>query len=143
MGVPDGLGVRGATLWDALGQSAGSPAGELALEACRSADRLDELDRIIAGKGVLNLLSFRLNLDLEDEAGDRQVNVRVEFSHVLAEARQQQTTFKQILVALGAEKAKAATQSKGTALDELAKRRAGTKPAARRSRAPASRERRT
>jgi hypothetical protein len=69
-------------------------------EAARIADRLDELDRVIAGKGVLNLMSFRLDLDLEDESGDRNINVRVEFSHVLAEARQQANTLRQLVASL-------------------------------------------
>lgn len=124
MGVPDGLQERGRALWESLKQSENSPAGALALEACRTADRLDELGSVIAGKGVLNLMSFRLDLDLEDEVtGDRNINVRVEFSNVLAEARQQQMAFKNLLVALGVQQAdKAAKASGGTALDEFTKR---------------------
>lgn len=76
----------------------------LAEEAGRLADRLDELDRVIAGKGVLHLLSFRCNLDLEDDNGDRHVEVKVEFSNVLAEARQQAGTLRQILATLGIKK---------------------------------------
>lgn len=101
MGVPEGLHERGAALWDSLGLLDSSAAGAVALEACRIADRLDELDRVIAGKGVLNLLSFRLDLDLEHESGDREVRVRVEFSHVLAEARQQAATLTALLSKLG------------------------------------------
>lgn len=66
-------------------------------EACRCADRLDKLDAIIAGKGVLELLHFRsmLNEGTEDE---RVIVLQVD--SVLSEARQQQTVFKQLLAAL-------------------------------------------
>src|SRR5690349_17911889 len=123
MTLPEGLHDRGRALWDELGQKAETPAGALALEACRLADRLDELDRVIAGKGVLNLMSFRLDLDLENEVGGRDINVRVEFSNVLAEARQQANTFRQILVSLGLDTAKPEPEKKGNPLDELANRR--------------------
>jgi len=97
-----GFGERGQRLYDAYSASV-SPSGLVLLEeAARLADRLDELDSVIHGKGVLNLMSFRLDLDLEDEAGDRQVNVRVEFSNVLAEARQQALALRQLLSALPA-----------------------------------------
>ncbi len=94
MTAPEGLHERGAALWASLGQKAGTPAGDLALEASRTADRLDELDRIIHGKGVLNLLSFRLSLNFT-EGDERTVNVKVGFADVMAEARQQQMAFKQ------------------------------------------------
>lgn len=104
---PDGLHRRGRRLWKSLGHDIDTPGGELALEACRMADRLEELDRVIAGKGVLNLMSFRLNLDLVDEAtGDRNINVKVEFSGVLTEGRLQQDGFKKILAELGATRVK-------------------------------------
>jgi hypothetical protein len=37
------FGDRGEALWAALGQVASTPAGVLAVEACRIADRLDAL----------------------------------------------------------------------------------------------------
>jgi hypothetical protein len=134
--TPDGLHERGASLWKALGRDLTTADGVLALEACRLADRLDELDSIIAGKGVLNLMSFRLSLDLEDEVtGDRNIHAKVEFSSVLSEARQQQTTFKTLLESLAktsaAKPAKGSpaaagqpAEKKGSPLDELARRRA-------------------
>ena len=57
---PDGLGPRGSALWESLARSPETPDGVLALEACRAADRLDELDSIIHGKGVLHLMQLRL-----------------------------------------------------------------------------------
>lgn len=63
------------------------------------ADRLDELDRIIQGKGVLRLMRFRLE-DVFEDADEKRTVVEVKFNSVLAEARQQQNVLKQLLVAL-------------------------------------------
>lgn len=99
--TPAGLGARGSRLWAAITDLHDlDPAQSVVLEeACRSADRLDELDSIIAGRGVLNLMRFRLKDDFESDDG-REVRVEVTFNSVLAEARQQQTVFKQLLAAL-------------------------------------------
>ena len=97
--VPDGLGAGGAALWAALGRTAGQPDGVLALEACRAVDRLEELDRVIHGQGVLELMRFRVpHACAEDDTG--AVTVEVKFDSVLAEARQQQNVLRQILVTL-------------------------------------------
>lgn len=127
---PDGLRSRGAQLWTSLGQTIGTPAGDLALEACRTADRLDELDAIIAGKGVLPLLMFRTKLDIEELAVDAStVTVKIEVSNVLAEARQQGQALKNLLSELGVSRAgksgPAPTPVAANGLDELAGRRAG------------------
>lgn len=99
--APEGLQERGVALWSALGQDVATPSGQLALEACRAADRLEDLDRVVRGEGVLELLTFRLQHVFNDEDGDRNVSVKVEFSNVLAEARQQQSNFKALLAELG------------------------------------------
>lgn len=75
----------------------------LLVEAARIADRLDELDRIIAGKGVLNLMRFRLH-DLFSDEDERNVSVEVKFDSVLAEARQQASTLRALLQSLGVER---------------------------------------
>ena len=91
-----GLGERGLALWEEMsGKDVARNA--LVLEAARIADRLDELDNIIQGKGVLNLMQFRLHLDEIDEDGDRNIHVEVKFGAPLAEARQQATAFATIL----------------------------------------------
>ncbi|POH58277.1 hypothetical protein CVS28_12605 [Arthrobacter glacialis] len=90
---PTGLGDRGLSIWDAL-KSEDVSRNALALEAARTADRLDELDNIIQGKGVLNLMQFRLHMEGSE---DGEYNVEVKFQHVLTEARQQQTTFATLL----------------------------------------------
>lgn len=128
MDIPAGLGERGMALWTSLGQVESTAAGAIALEACRAADRLDELDNIIQGKGVLNLMQFRV-LNREKSDDDLNINVKVEFSSVLAEARQQQLALRQLLAsALVSAPAKPAEkpETKGSALDELAARRSGS-----------------
>lgn len=92
-----GLGERGQALFGEL--SDGSAARDaLALEAARLADRLDELDRIIHGDGVLNLMQFRLDFP---EGDDEPFVVEVKFQNVLAEARQQALALNQIVQKLG------------------------------------------
>ena len=85
MDVPAGLGERGLALWESLSDGH-APNDALALEAARTADRLDELDSIIQGKGVLNLMQFRL--DFPSGEGE-PYSVEVKFAAPLAEARQQ------------------------------------------------------
>jgi hypothetical protein len=107
--VPPGLGERGSALWAALATD-DVPRNALVLEAARTADRLDELDNIIQGKGVLNLMQFRLHLDEIDEDGDRNINVEVKFGAPLAEARQQAIALSTILTKLQPAESKAAAQ---------------------------------
>lgn len=97
--VPEGLGSRGSALWLSLGFVEGTANGVLALEAARSADRLDELDSIIRG-------------------GD---------SSVLAEARQQQNVLRSMLVTLAAasEGSVGAVHRPVSTVDEFTARRRG------------------
>lgn len=120
------FGARGTRLYKALTNSTSPEALKvLAEESARIADRLDELDRIIAGKGVLELMRFRSMIPYEDDQGDKHLTVKVEFSSVLGEARQQAGALRQILATLGVDKAATAPPaSGGTGLDELKKRRA-------------------
>ena len=111
MDVPAGLGERGVALWQAMSGS-DVVRNALVLEAARLADRLDELDNIIQGKGVLNLMQFRvLNREIDDD-GSVNLNVEVKFQTPLAEARQQAIALSTILSKLapadGAAKATAA-----------------------------------
>ena len=128
MAAPKGLGERGAALWKSLDVKAGTAAGALALEACRAADRLDELDRVIQGKGVLDLMRFRLEVD--DVIEDPRATVKVSFDSVLGEARQQQGNLRQMLVSLAAMKdpsaaapAKPEPAAPASAVDEFTSRR--------------------
>lgn len=93
---PAGLHARGGRLWDEISEAHDlDPVQRVTLEeCCRSADRLDELDSVIQGNGVLELMRFRLR-ELDDEQ-----SVTISFDNALGEARQQQTVFKQLLVSL-------------------------------------------
>lgn len=118
----DGLADRGLALWKSLGCKEDTPEGALALEACRTADRLDELDRVIAGKGVLSLMRFRRVVN-----GDEPVVV-VKFDSALGEARQQQNALRQMLITLGvgvpvAKGEDPQVAAKASAVDEFTKRR--------------------
>ena len=126
---PISLSERGSILWQGLSKGVSDPARlALVTEAARIADRLDELDNIIQGKGVLNLMQFRiLSQEMADE-GTKNINVEVKFQSVLAEARQQATALGTILKTLGLDAAAVPAQEKPlTALDELNKRREAKK----------------
>ena len=98
-----GLGARGSTLWAHM--KTGDPlADAVALETARAADRLDELDNIIQGKGVLELMQFRLSSDL---GGDGDLTVEVKFSAPLAEAKSQQAALVSLITKYEALTAKA------------------------------------
>ncbi|AIY01203.1 hypothetical protein ART_1604 [Arthrobacter sp. PAMC 25486] len=103
MDVPAGLGVRGSALWSSMA-TADVPRNALVLEASRLADRLDELDSIIQGKGVLNLMQFRLD-DIDYDS--QEMSVTVSFASPLAEARQQATALAGILTKLAPAEASA------------------------------------
>lgn len=114
--APPSLGARGRALWKSLGQTAGTPAGELALEACRSADRLERLDSYLGGRDAW--------LDLVEQVeGSGRLEIVVD--KALAEARQQQTTFKALLAELGvtAVPAKPPAEPAKSPLDQLRERR--------------------
>lgn len=129
--APDGLQARGRALWAALGEVENTPGGVLALEACRAADRLDELDSIIAGKGVLELMRFRVMGNSTGRDEDEPMHVKVHFDNALGEARQQQNNLRQMLLTLGAGSAKGSGAGQGgatsgapaSAVDEFTARR--------------------
>lgn len=99
-------------------------------EAARLLDRLNDLDDVIDGKGVLELLHFRLRTDAGDVA-------EVIFDKVLAEARQQQVTFSNLVKAILPNLESAAQGKAVDPLDEIASRRAARGGATARSRRPA------
>ena len=126
MTAPTGLGERGQALYAHL-SGTDVARNALALEAARTADRLDELDEIIHGRGVLNLMQFRVLDSLMDEGGLLNVEVEVKFQNVLSEARQQQMALANLLKTLNAEGAAAsapAAAAPQTGDDVLAQRRA-------------------
>ena len=104
MDFPTGLGERGMALWEAM-STEDVPRNALVLEAARLADRMDELDNIIQGKGVLNLMQFRLDFP---DGDDEPYTVEVKFQAPLAEARQHALAFANILAKLSPADSKAA-----------------------------------
>lgn len=118
--MPD-LGVRGRRLWSAVTADGPElrPAERVLLEeACRLADRLDRLDRLLQGDE-----DAWMRLHAVNEDGSI---VKVVVNNVLAEARQQQVALKQILGELRqVQGARSQPQPKQEASrrDELAKRR--------------------
>lgn len=89
----------------------------LLIEAGRTADRLDDLDAIIHGKDVLELLRFRLR---DDEGRVAEVK----FDGVLAEARQQGSALKALLAQVGVPQVEATVIKRRSNVDELRARRA-------------------
>lgn len=93
----EGLRAAGRRLWDELVDE-GTPEAlrALVLEAARSVDRLDEYDNVIQGKGVVELMRFRV-LDNVIDPDVQRIEVKVEFSNVLSEARQLAGTLRGLL----------------------------------------------
>lgn len=99
---PESLGEGGRALWSGITTSFELLPEQLVQleEACRMKDRLDELDRIIQGKGVLSLMRFRCREAFGDEDDDRRLTVEVKFDQVLSQANSTANVMKQILAAL-------------------------------------------
>lgn len=113
--APAGLRDRGRALWISLGQTVGTPAGELALEACRLADRLEQLDCYLGGRDAW--------LDLVEKVeGSGRYEIVVD--KALDQARQQALAFKQLLADLGMTAVPAApVEPAKSPLDQLRERR--------------------
>lgn len=118
--VPVGLGFRGGDMWTSLtdGRQWDAAWEVLILEACRIADRLEQLNDVIAGKGVLKLMHFRHVVTGEETKIEMTVDA------VLMEAREQAGALRQIIsqLKLGQASEKKTGRS---ALDDLAARRTG------------------
>lgn len=90
--VPADLSDRGAQLWQDMGGSWEQDAGARLLlhEACRLADRMETLDRVLRGD-VDTWLSFDL------PRGDEDQPLKLKIDGALAEARLHVTTLRQVL----------------------------------------------
>lgn len=111
--APAGLRDRGRALWSSLGQTAGTAAGELALEACRLADRLERLDAMLTGRADW----------FEMVQVDEGVFV-LRVDSLLDQGRQQALAFKQLLAELGITAVPAApVEPAKSPLDQLRERR--------------------
>lgn len=95
------------------------------MEACRTADRLDQLNDIIAGKGVLQLMHFRSMFEDDDER-----NLKMTVDAVLGEARMQAAGLKALLESPLLKKVEAGGASR---VDDVAAKRAARRAAAKSS----------
>ena len=111
------LRATGRKLWDELdGEQAAGSRRVLVIEACRIADRLAQLDRILSGNA-------RDWLDLAENKGHDGV-VEVTISKPLAEARQQATALARLTAELRQSASAEKPATGGSLLDQLAARRA-------------------
>ena len=100
MAIPEGLETGGRALWSAIEDEHELDATQLVQleEACRAKDRLDAFDSIIQGKGVLELMKFRVQGLSGDD--DRHMTVEVKFDSVITNANATANLMKQLLAAL-------------------------------------------
>lgn len=128
---PVGLKARGRRLWADLaeGEKTLTPPQLLLLEeAARTADRLEQLDGVIRGKGVDGLLHLR---HMHDSCSDNDMQIVLTVDGVLAEARQQQNALRQMLSTLVTTLRPAVEEEPDVdAADEIAQRRAARRAAA-------------
>lgn len=111
-----GLGQRGLAFYASVLPGVSSAAQEaLVVEAARMADTLEDLNGIVQGKGVINLMHLR-HMHPGD---DTQVTMTVD--SVMAERRQLQLSFERMCKTLQVSSAPAA--AKGDVSDDLAAQR--------------------
>lgn len=99
--TPEGLSAGGTLLWVEVSKAHALDITQRVTleEACRAKDRLDDFDRIIQGKGVLELMHFRIpHAFIPGLNGELQVEVK--FDAVIANANQTANLMKQLLAAL-------------------------------------------
>lgn len=116
--VPTGLSARGMALWDALSANVDPAGAVLVAEACRIADRLEQLNGLLIGDE-----SAWARVQLPRGEDDDELVLRVDGA--LTEARQQAQVLRQILSQLDVGKSVTDAESGGSFLDDLAKRRSG------------------
>jgi hypothetical protein len=105
-------------MWDALTEGREFDAAWRVLieEACRMADRLDQLHSLLSGD-----VNEWATISVEFK-GDRR-EIRLVFDDALAEARQQANALRQIVTSLKLGQANEKTDGKVSALDQLAAKR--------------------
>lgn len=93
--VPAGLATRGQRLWDEMATLKLGPTHVLVLErACRMADRLAQLDSLLAGGDWLEGVVQRVATD------EGVVEVRVKVDRALGETRQHENVLKLLIAEL-------------------------------------------
>lgn len=126
-----GLGTRGGRVFRALGGAKLDPVRkELAIEAGRMADRLEQLNGVIAGdEKFASLLHFRMRDHLDDSS---VATIDLVIDKPLGEARQLQLAFERLIRDLAAPATARAEPEKPKAeepVDELAARIAARRAA--------------
>jgi hypothetical protein len=118
MSLSEPFGERGQRLHDDLLRVKAYNPAEMVLvvEVCRMADRLEQLDGIIHGKGVINLMHLR-------HMGDDESEITMTVDGVLAEARQLQLAFQRVAMTLNIESG-AMPEAEVDTGDDLAAQRA-------------------
>lgn len=115
--IPAGLAERGTALWiDVLAERELDAAGRVLLaEACRMADRLEQMDRLLRGDiGTWAVIS-------DDYTGGKRTT-KVVLDDALGEARQQAATLRALVTSLKLGTAVERQTERGS-LDQLAARR--------------------
>lgn len=125
--APRGLSAGGRALWRSLATVSMSTAERaVLLEACRTKDRLDDMDSIIKGKGLLELLHLRRLDKAGDGSEEAPVVIFLKFDDVVGKANTLAGTLSRLLRSLvdAPGQVSAAPVAVGSAVDEFAQRRA-------------------
>jgi hypothetical protein len=114
-GIPEGLGDRGSWLWEQLTTDGVWDASGLVLimEACRLADRLEQMDRLLRG-----------DIDTWTRVEIRDGELALKVDAVVGEARLHAGALARILAQLRLGAGAEAKQPEGSRLDELSAARA-------------------
>lgn len=114
---PPDLRARGRELWEQMTATREADAAWLVMlhEACRMADRLDQMSRLLNGD-----IEVWARIDLPDLDGKPCILI---FDDALAEARQYVNTFRQLMTTLKVGVASETRSTEKSALDEIAARR--------------------
>lgn len=99
--APRGLGDRGKALWRRLNVERDTPEGNLAMEACRIADRLDSLHIASETDNVLEIAKPRVaDYTMNPDDGVLTVEIEIKVDGLMSEIRQQQIVLHQLVMSL-------------------------------------------
>lgn len=98
--IPSSLRERGRALWEKMGLEINTPEGVLGEEACRVADRIDQLFQMMDGgddEAIIREVSFKMEDYFPQEGGD--VHLYLKLTNLQNEMRQQQALLRQLALA--------------------------------------------
>lgn len=98
LGDPETLGERGRAVYDAMFDPNASATRQVLLfEICRSADRMEKMDRILRGD-TLNWAHLTRDESIEFEQGEAdEIRLVVKIDSLVGEARQQQQGYRLLI----------------------------------------------